>query len=152
MSRLYQRSILGQGYQIVSDVLTFGYKNLKPVDKQCYLICTKFAEMSLKNSYVDKDGIPFIWIGQETLSEILGVSAPTLIQSLKRLEEVLLIKIKRRGLTRTNRMYVYVIDINNKDFLEWKKLHRNKEITCQEVRETLNSGKIVPQEVQEALI
>lgn len=119
--KTYQKSILGQGFLVVSNVLLHGYKSLKPQDKWCYLLLMQTAELSWKNEYKDKDGVPYIWIGQTYLQKELRIGETTLRESLKRLEEVKLIKMQRRGLTLTNLTYIYTINLNDEDYLRWKK-------------------------------
>lgn len=118
--KTYQESVLGQGFVMASNVLLHGYKNLKPQDKLCYLLLAQVAELSWQNRRVDKNGRPYIWVGQKYLREELGVGEFSLRQSLKRLTEAGLIKQRRRGLSLTNLTYVYVVDPNNKDFLKWR--------------------------------
>jgi DNA-binding MarR family transcriptional regulator len=53
-----------------------------------------------------KRGKPYTYIGQKALAERVGVCPRTVYAALKRLQEVGLIMVKRRGLTRTNAIYV----------------------------------------------
>lgn len=53
-----------------------------------------------------KRGKPYTYIGQKALADRVDVCPRTVYAALKRLQEVGLIRIKRRGLTRTNAIYV----------------------------------------------
>lgn len=53
-----------------------------------------------------KKGLPYTYIGQKALAERVGVSPRTIYAALKRLKEVGLIMVKRRGQGRNNAIYV----------------------------------------------
>ena len=56
--------------------------------------------------YVDKNGYIFIGIGQDKLCKLLRTTRPTLLASLKRLEEAELIEVVNVGNMKCNRIYV----------------------------------------------
>ena len=53
-----------------------------------------------------KKGLPYTYIGQNALAERVGVSPRTIYAALKRLKEVGLIMVKRRGQGKNNAIYV----------------------------------------------
>jgi len=53
-----------------------------------------------------KKGLPYTYIGQKALAERVGVSPRTIYAALKRLKEVGLIMVKRRGQGKNNAIYV----------------------------------------------
>ena len=88
------------------------YKNLKHIDMVVYTILNNQHGLSVRTTlngskkYVDKNGYIFIGIGQDKLCKLLRTTRPTLLASLKRLEEVELIEVVNAGNMKCNRIYV----------------------------------------------
>ena len=88
------------------------YKSLKHIDMVVYTILNNQHGLSVRTTlngskkYVDKNGYIFIGIGQDKLCKLLRTTRPTLLASLKRLEEAELIEIVNVGNMKCNRIYV----------------------------------------------
>lgn len=88
------------------------YKSLKHIDMVIYTILKNQHGLSIKTTlsgskrFMDSNGYIFISIGQEKLCKLLRTTKPTLIASLKRLEEVELIQVATVGNMKCNRIYV----------------------------------------------
>ena len=88
------------------------YKNLKHIDMVVYTILNNQHGLSIRTTlngnkkYVDKNGYIFIGIGQDKLCKLLRTTRPTLLASLKRLEEAELIEVVNVGNMKCNRIYV----------------------------------------------
>ena len=88
------------------------YKNLKHIDMVVYTILNNQHGLSVRTTlngnkkYVDKNGYIFIGIGQDKLCKLLRTTRPTLLASLKRLEEAELIEVVNVGNMKCNRIYV----------------------------------------------
>ena len=88
------------------------YKGLKHIDMVVYTILNNQHGLSVRTTlngskkYVDKNGYIFIGIGQDKLCKLLRTTRPTLLASLKRLEEAELIEIVNVGNMKCNRIYV----------------------------------------------
>ena len=88
------------------------YKSLKHIDMVVYTILNNQHGLSVRTTlngnkkYVDKNGYIFIGIGQDKLCKLLRTTRPTLLASLKRLEEAELIEVVNVGNMKCNRIYV----------------------------------------------
>ena len=88
------------------------YKGLKHIDMVVYTILNNQHGLSVRTTlngskkYVDKNGYIFIGIGQDKLCKLLRTTRPTLLASLKRLEEAELIEVVNVGNMKCNRIYV----------------------------------------------
>ena len=88
------------------------YKSLKHIDMVVYTILNNQHGLSIRTTlngnkkYVDKNGYIFIGIGQDKLCKLLRTTRPTLLASLKRLEEAELIEVVNVGNMKCNRIYV----------------------------------------------
>ena len=88
------------------------YAKLKHIDMVIYTMLKNQESLSIasvKNgnkTYVDSNGYIFISIRQDKLCKILRTTRPTLLASLKRLEEAELIEVVNVGNMKCNRIYV----------------------------------------------
>src|SRR5690606_18544754 len=93
-----------EGCVVVPDEV-WNCDELKPVDIKLYKVLLDYGKLvySLEHGKTTLDGYPIIDVSQLTLAEKVGVSDRTIQTSLKRLQEVKLIRIDNyRGYKRNN--------------------------------------------------
>lgn len=89
------------------------YHSLTPIDYVIYGMLLRRAKLSIQNPdkfTLEDSGEMFFYYKQEDLMEYLRVTRPTISASLKRLEEVNLLKRReeRNGMNRTHKMTLYL--------------------------------------------
>lgn len=74
--------------------------------KLLYALLLDRMELSKLNKWVNENNEIYLLYGQEQLSDMLGVSKPTLIKAFKQLIKHELIYVVRQGLTKPNIIYI----------------------------------------------
>jgi len=93
-------------YQTPKVLFVGVYKNMKLGSKMVYSFLRDRVGLSIKNNWVDKDGNVFIYYSRDNLAEDLNISEKSVRNYMKELAKYDLIKEKRQGLTKPNKIYV----------------------------------------------
>jgi len=93
-------------YQTPKVLFVGAYKNMKLGSKMVYSFLRDRVGLSIKNNWVDKDGNVFIYYSRDNLAEDLNISEKSVRNYMKELAKYDLIKEKRQGLTKPNKIYV----------------------------------------------
>jgi len=107
------RTMSAGNYVICPYELMVGYRELTNVNKFLYIHLVRFGLMSIINNYIDRNGDPVVFPSQETLSELLNVSQPTISRMLKNLEHEKLISIRHRGQGSQNLITVHPVGLES---------------------------------------
>ena len=59
--------------------------NLKPVDRELYMLCSENWRLSVKNGWVNESGEIFFYATQSVLAKQMNVSKDTIISAFERL-------------------------------------------------------------------
>ena len=69
--------------------------NLKPIDREVYMMCLENWRASVKNGWLNSEGEIYFYNSQEKLTKILNVSKPTIIDAFKKLIQIGLIEVEK---------------------------------------------------------
>ncbi|MFC9354905.1 replication initiator protein A [Arthrobacter sp. NPDC057013] len=145
----------------VPKILVIGdkYKKMKPNAKLLYMVLVDRIKLSMKNGWKDENGRYYVRMSKEKGAELLGFSDKTFINMKKELESYGLLEQKQQGLTKTNLLFVGMLDyteediykLNNEvdDMLEDAEKHaENVDTTLKGKSYTSRSVKVTLQEVK----
>lgn len=97
--------------------------DLKPVDRELYMLCLENWRLSVKNNWINENGEIFFYASQNKLAKQMKVSKPTIISSFKNLISKELLEAEKE-LGEAN-MY-YLAELNS---IEVKKFDQSKNLT-----------------------
>lgn len=69
--------------------------NLKPIDRELYMMCLENWRASVKNGWLNSEGEIYFYNSQEKLTKMLNVSKPTIINSFEKLIQLGLIEVEK---------------------------------------------------------
>ena len=97
--------------------------DLKPVDRELYMLCLENWRLSVKNNWINENGEIFFYASQNKLAKQMKVSKPTIISSFKNLISKELLEAEKE-LGEAN-MY-YLAELNS---IEVKNFNQSKNLT-----------------------
>ena len=97
--------------------------DLKPVDRELYMLCLENWRLSVKNNWINENGEIFFYASQNKLAKQMKVSKPTIISSFKNLISKELLEAEKE-LGEAN-MY-YLAELNS---IEIKNFNQSKNLT-----------------------
>ncbi|RRD40384.1 hypothetical protein EII29_02580 [Leptotrichia sp. OH3620_COT-345] len=72
--------------------------NLRPVDRELYMLCFENWRLSLKNNWINSNDEIYFYASQKKMAKKMKVSKPTIISAFKKLiENELLEAVKESG-------------------------------------------------------
>ena len=96
--------------------------DLKPVDRELYMLCLENWRLSVKNNWINENGEIFFYASQNKLAKQMKVSKPTIISSFKNLISKELLEAEKE-LGEANMYYLAELNsIEVKDFNQSKNL------------------------------
>ena len=81
--------------------------DLNETARTVYMLLFDRAKLSIQNGWLDQDGRVFLYYTEEHLAADLNRTEATIRTALRALEGLGLVKRKRQGAGRPNRIYVY---------------------------------------------
>jgi DNA-binding Lrp family transcriptional regulator len=103
------------------------YKHLNSDAKVLYTMLLDRKELSRSNNWVDENQQVYLIYTRENLSEMMGISRPTVTKAFKELIKANLIIEERMGLNKPNRIYVCRLEYSS-DNGRKKPLHQDENI------------------------
>lgn len=105
-------------YQFPQWLLEEEYKEMSLRAKIIYMLVFDRRSLSIKNNWHDTNGDVFIYFTNQQLIDLLGCTEKTIISAKKELEEFGLIREERQGISKPNRIYIFVPSQNYSPELE----------------------------------
>lgn len=114
-------------YQLPKFLFSDELKGLTNDAKMLYAVLKDRHSLSIKNNWIDDEGHIFMYCGRAKMCELLCVSEPTVKKAFDLLVKFNLIEELRQGQGKPNKIYLLVLDKNQKNFRS-----RTKEYLAQE--------------------
>lgn len=112
------------------------YNELSPNAKHMYTLLYNLLDWSLKNNWIDEAGRVYVSYDIEKFCEALGCSNKSVIKFKKELNSAGLLMEKRRGLGKTNLLFLCAPTFKTNEVYEVKEIHsRSEEVSTLEVKE-----------------
>lgn len=105
-------------YQFPQWLLEEEYKEMSLRAKIIYMLVFDRRSLSIKNNWHDTNRDVFIYFTNQQLIDLLGCTEKTIISAKKELEEFGLIREERQGISKPNRIYIFVPSQNYSPELE----------------------------------
>ena len=103
-------------YQIPKELLTNPlYKGLNNDARVLYSVLRDRMELSRKNNWVNDDGEIYLIFSRENISELIGVSLPTVTKAFKQALKFGLIEEERQGQGKPNLIYICHLKLQSID-------------------------------------
>jgi len=101
----------------VPKVLAIGerYKKMNANAKWLYVLLLDRIKLSMLNEWKDEKGRYYVRMSEDKGSQLLGVSGKTFRNMKKTLQEYDLLEEERQGLTKSNKLYVLMLDYTDDD-------------------------------------
>ncbi len=96
-------------YMVPKRLFEAKYSELSPISKLTYALLLERYNLSLKNGWRDTDGQAYIYYPIMNLARILNISENTASKALKELEALDLIKRKKQGMGRPDKIKLFII-------------------------------------------